>query len=179
MSIVRRTAMGVLCGALAGSLAMAQAPAGPPKPGPEHQKLARFVGTWNGKAEMKSGPYGPGGPMTWTEVCDWFEGGFSLVCRSDGKGPMGAIKSLGIVGYNPEEKAYTHYGVDSMGWSSLSKGSVSGKVWTYTSKSTMGGKPNHERFSITEVSDTRQSFKWEVSPDGKTWTVMMEVESTR
>src|SRR5262245_9252036 len=98
MSIFRRTALGAICLALAGTLGMAQAPSGPPKPGPEHQKLARFVGTWNGKAEMKPGPFGPGGPMTWTETCDWFEGGFSVVCKSDGKGPMGAIKGLGIIG---------------------------------------------------------------------------------
>ena len=179
MRIVRRIASSLTCLALAGGLAAAQAPQGPPKPGPEHQKLARFVGTWNGKAEMKPSPFGPGGPMTWTESCDWFEGGFSVVCKSDGKGPTGPIKGLGIVTYNPEEKTYTHYGVDNMGWSSLSKGSVSGKVWTYTSKGTMGGKTNYERFTITEVADNKQSFTWAVSEDGKTWKVMMEGESSK
>ena len=66
-----------------------------------------------------------------------------------------------------------------MGWCGLSKGSVSGKVWTYTSKSTMGGKTTHERFTISEQGDSKQSFTWAVSEDGKTWNVMMEGESTK
>ena len=179
MRTFRRIGSGLAAIALAGGVTWAQAPAGPPKPGPEHQRLARFVGKWTGKGEMKPGPFGPSGPMTWTETCEWFAGGFSVVCKSEGKGPMGEMKGLGIISYSPEEKVYTYYGVDNSGWSDLSKGTVSGKVWTYTSKGTMGGKPMEGRFIITEVSDTSQTFQWEMTEDGKTWKLMMDGTSSK
>ena len=59
---------------------------------------------------MKPGPMGPGGKMTSTDNCEWFEGHYSVVCRSEAKTPMGANKSIGILGYNTEEKVYTYYG---------------------------------------------------------------------
>ena len=55
-----------------------------PKPSAEHQKLAYFVGTWTSTGEMKPSPFGPGGKMTSTETCEWFDGGFAVVCRSQG-----------------------------------------------------------------------------------------------
>jgi len=164
---------------LLGGAGLVQAQQGPPKPGPEHQKLARFVGKWNGKGEMKPGPFGPGGPMTWTEECEWFSGNFSVVCKSEGNGPTGAMKGLGVMGYNPEEKSYTYYGLDNSGWQDHSKGSVKDKVWTYTSTSMMGGKTFHSRMLITEVSDTKQTFTWDMSEDGKTWNTMMTGESSK
>src|SRR5436309_7959309 len=95
-------------------IAGAQAPQ-PPKPGPEHQRLEYFVGKWTGEGEMKPGPMGPGGKITSTDTCEWFEGHFAVICRSDGKTPMGPSKSIGILSYSPEEKIYTYYGVDNSG----------------------------------------------------------------
>ena len=37
----------------------AQEPAPVPKPGPEHEKLAYFVGKWVSEAEVKPSPFGP------------------------------------------------------------------------------------------------------------------------
>jgi hypothetical protein len=150
-----------------------------PKPGPEHERLQRFTGKWTGKGELKPGPFGPGGQMTWTETAEWFPGGFHVIAKSDGDGPMGPSKGLSILGYNSEEKVYTFYGVDSMGWADYAKGTIQGKLWTFTSESKMGGKTYHSRFTIDEVSDSKNKFKWDLSEDGKTWTTMMEGESTK
>ena len=179
MRILQRAVCGVATVAVAVGMTLAQAPEGAPKPGPEHQKLARFIGKWSGKGELKPGPFGPGGPMTWTETCEQFSGGFSVVCTSEGKGPQGEMKGISIMTYNPEEKVYTWYGVDSSGWADLSKGTLSGKVWSFSSSGTMGGKPIHSRFFLTEVSGNKQTFKWEMSEDGKTWNNMMEGESVK
>src|SRR5688572_10172930 len=73
------------------------------KPGPEHARLGYFVGKWNAEGELKPGPMGPGGKFTATDTCEWFEGRFSVICRSEGKMPTGPSKSIGILGYNPEE----------------------------------------------------------------------------
>ena len=50
---------------------------------------------------------GPGGKFTTSDTCEWWEGKYSVICRSEGKMPMGPSKSLGILGYNTEEKVYT------------------------------------------------------------------------
>src|SRR5213594_4845982 len=102
-----------VCLVLSSGLALAQAPGEKPKPGPEHKKLAYFVGKWTTDAETKPNPFMPGGQMTGQDTCDWFEGGFAVLCRSEGKGPMGPTKALGILGYSTEEKAYTYYGLDN------------------------------------------------------------------
>jgi len=36
-------------------MALAQAPAGPPRPGPEVKKLGAFVGKWTAVGDVKSG----------------------------------------------------------------------------------------------------------------------------
>ena len=41
-----------------------------PKPGPEHAKLAYFVGKWVSEAEVKPSAFGPGGEFTSTESCE-------------------------------------------------------------------------------------------------------------
>lgn len=40
---------------------LAQEPAPAPKPGPEHEKLAYFIGTWKSEADVKPTAFGPGG----------------------------------------------------------------------------------------------------------------------
>ena len=151
------------------------------KPGPEHQRLGYFVGRWKAEGEIKPGPMGAGGKVTGTDTCDWFEGGFSVVCRSEGQGPTGPSKSIGILGYSAEDKAYTYYGVDnsSMIMSTVPKGTVSGKTWTYTDESTMGGQAYKSRVTIVEESPTAYTFRMEMQgPDGK-WIPMMESRNTK
>lgn len=159
--------------------ARAQAPAGPPKPGPEHKKLDYFAGKWTMEGEMKPSPFGPGGKVTGTDTCEWFAGGFHVVCRSDGKGPMGDMKGLGLLGYSTEDKVYTYYGIDSMGMGSGSKGTVSGAVWTWNGEDKVGGKVIKGRYTITQTTPNAYTFKWEMSQDGKTWNAIMEGKETR
>ena len=151
-----------------------------PEPTPEHKELAKWVGTWAGEGEMKPGPFGPGGPMTWTEECDWFGGTeFSVVCKSHGEGPMGPSKGLGIIGYNAGSGAYTHYGVDSNGWSGYAEGKRSGDEWTFQAKEKMGDKVYHSRFKLKMASPTQMDFVWEVSEDGENWMAMMDGTSKK
>jgi hypothetical protein len=153
----------------------------PPKPGPEHQRLAYFVGKWKSEGEIKPGPMGPGGKVTSNDNCEWFEGHYSVVCRSEGTTPMGPTKSLGILGYNNEEKVYTYYATDntSMNMASVPKGRVKGDTWTYTDEGMMGGKKMKSRVIIKELSPTSYSFKMDMQgPDGK-WMPVMESMNTK
>lgn len=164
------------------SLQVANAQGGqPPKPGPEQERLGYFVGKWTAEGEMKPGPMGPGGKMTTSDNCEWFEGHYSVICRSEGTTPTGSTKSIGILGYSPEEKVYTYYGVDnsSMTMASVPKGTLKGDTWTYTDAGTMGGKKYKSRVIIKQLSPTSYSFKMDMQgPDGK-WMPMMETKNTK
>jgi uncharacterized protein DUF1579 len=159
----------------------AQAPPAPAKPGPEHQRLGFFVGKWTVEGELKPGPMGPGGKVTSTDTCEWFEGHFSVVCRSEGKTPMGPNKALGILGYSTEEKVYTYYGIDNtnMTMASVPRGTVKGDTWSYTDQSVMGGQKMKSRMTLKELSPTSYTFLMEIQgPDGK-WMPLMESKSTK
>ena len=156
-------------------LGEAQAPQAP-KPGPEHQRLGYFVGKWNAQGEIKPGPMGPGGKITGTDTCEWFEGRFAVICHSEGTGPTGPSKSIGILGYNMEEKVYTYYGLDNsaMNMATVPRGTVQGDTWTYTDEGVMGGQKVKSRVTLKTLSPTAYTFLMEAQgPDGK-WMPMME-----
>ena len=166
---------------VAGVPAVAAQGAAAPKPGPEHARLGYFVGKWTAEGEVKAGPMGPGGMFSSSDTCEWFEGRFSVVCRSEGKFPTGPTKSIGILGYSPEEKVYTYYGVDNtnMTMASVPKGTLQGDTWTYTDESTMGGQKVKSRVTIKELSPKQYTFTMEFQgPDGK-WAPVMESKNTK
>jgi hypothetical protein len=111
-----------------GQLATAQQP----KPGPEVQRLAYYLGTWRGEGETKGGPFGPAGKLSSSVTCDWFAGGFHLVCRGEERGPTGKRTFLNILAYDEKAKAYTEYGISSFGESEYSTGgSIVGNKRTF------------------------------------------------
>ena len=171
----------VVVAVVASQIGAAAQPPQPPKPGPEHQRLGYFVGKWTSEGEMKPGPMGPGGKITSNDTCEWFDGHFAVVCRSEGKTPMGASKGVGILGYSTEEKVYTYSGVDNSGMimTTVPRGTVQGDTWTYTDESLMGGQKVKSRVTIKELSPTAYTFTMEFQgPDGK-WAPMMEAKNTK
>jgi hypothetical protein len=150
-----------------------------PKPGPEVKKLGYFVGSWTSTGEIKQNPFMPAGKMTSTSKCEWFQGGFHVVCHENGKAPMGAMHGLGIMGYNADDKVYTYAGVDNSGMSMAAKGNVEGDNWTYTSEDKMGGKTYHGRYTMVTASPDSYTFKYETSEDGNNWMTIMEGKTTK
>jgi hypothetical protein len=168
----------VLAGMALGVQVVAQAPQAP-KPGPEHKAMAFFAGRWTSEGEMKPGPLGPGGRATGSDTCELFDGGFHVVCRGEGKGPMGTMTSLAVMAYRPAEKEYTFYGIDNFGSSELSRGTKKGTTWTYTATSHYGGQTFQSRYTIVETGPDSYTFKWEASPDGSKWSPLFEGKATR
>jgi hypothetical protein len=74
--MLKRGTLSVALTLISGVTAAAQQAGGTLQPSPEHMKLGVFVGTWKDEAEMKPGPFGPGGKLSLTETCEWFTGGF-------------------------------------------------------------------------------------------------------
>lgn len=158
---------------------LAQEPAGPPQPSPEHKKLAAFVGTWKDFAEMKPGAFGPGGKFNTTETCEWFAGGFSVVCHAETTSSMGDLKGLSVLSYDPEEKVYTYYATNSWGENESAKGTIEGDTWTWNGESKMRGKLIKSRFTMKIPSPDSATMKFEVSADGGPWALAMEGKRSR
>ena len=164
---------------VAGSGLVAQGP--PQKPGPEHKKLEYFVGKWTTTGEMKATPMGPAGKLSMTDTCEWFQGGFTVLCHSQGTGPAGPTKSIGIMGYSTDQKVYTYYGMDNtaMAMTTVAKGTVQGDTWTYLDEGTMGGQPYKSRVVLKIASPASYKFTWELLGPDKKWMPILESTSTR
>lgn len=150
-----------------------------PKPGPEYQALSFFEGTWRFEGEAKESPFGPAGKIRNTDTCEWFEGGFALVCRSEGMSPMGPSSALAISSYDPARKAYTYYGVETGAPPFMAIGQREGKVWRYRTESQMGDMTMTIRVTIAETSPTSYSFEMASSTDGTNWTRVVEGTATK
>lgn len=162
---------------LLASSAVAQAPQ-MPKPGPEIKRLQYYVGTWNAEYELKPGPMGPGGKITAVDQSRMMPGGFFVETRTDGKGAMGVLKGLAIMGYDAAEKVYTYDAFNNFGEADHFKGAVQGDTWTWTSEGKMEGKQTKMRFTAKEVSPTMYTMKFEMATGGD-WTTVMEGKATK
>lgn len=138
-----------------------------PKPGPEHQRLRYFVGDWQIKWETKPGPNGPGGKVIVTDHNEML-GDFFVVFHREGRRPGG--KEIGILGYDPDQKAYIYEGFGDDGDVARATGAVSGDTWVLSAQ----GDKFKERFTLKEVSSTSYTFVTEVSLDGGPWTTVEE-----
>ena len=157
--------------------AAAQPPA--PKPGPELKKLDYFTGNWASEGDSKPGPMGPGGKMTMNQEAKWMDGGFFVVIHSDYKTPEGDGTGMAFLGYDPQDKVYTYDEFNSQGEPVHAKGTVDGDTWTWTSDMKMGPQTAKGRFTEKILSPTSYTFKFEMSPDGKTWNTLMDGKATK
>jgi hypothetical protein len=174
---MKRAGMILAAALLLASVATAQM--GPPKPGPELKKLDVFVGTWTLDGNMKPGPMGPGGAISENEKCEWMDGGFYLVCNSEYKSTIGNGVGLAVMGYSPDDKAYTYREFNSFGEFEDSKGSVAGDTWTWIADEKMGGMTMKGRFTMKIISSTSYTFMFEMSQDGTKWSTVMDGKATK
>ena len=149
---------------------------------PEVQRLAYYLGAWKGEGETKGGPFGPAGKLSSAITCDWFAGGFHLVCRGEERGPTGKRTFLNILAYDEKAKAYTEYGISSLGESEYSTGgSIVGNKRTFVKDldSDVKGKLIKLRYTEVQVSPTIYTYQAEASKDGGPWTVIAEGKITK
>jgi hypothetical protein len=152
----------------------------PPRPGPEVQKLAYFAGRWTSTGDFKPGPMGPGGKMSSTATCEWFAGGFNLVCRYEGTMPYGPMQGLGIMGYSPERKKYTYYAIDNSGMPpEPAYAVVTGDSWNWEGEGAMGGQAVKGRYTIKVLSPDEYSWRWEMQMGSAPWMLVAEGSDKR
>lgn len=175
---VSLTAFVVCCALLTAVSLQAQAP---PPPAAELQKLDFLTGHWTSEGTYTAGP--PGTPSTkWSAITDteWMDGKYFLVEHSDmDLGPMGKGKQLVVMGYDSDNKVYTHVAFDSMGEAEKSTGTVNGDTWTWTGDEHKGGQTMKGRFTEKVLSPTSYTMKFELSQDGTSWMTAMEGTATK
>jgi len=165
--------------ALVPQVAIAQSGAESPKPGPEHKRLEFFVGKWKWEGVAKPSQFGPGGKTTGTTNCEWFEGRFQVICRSELMGPSGNGKELEILAYSPAEAGYTRYNITSDGQGALAHGKLSGKTWQWHGESKTAGKSMRFDFPWTETSPDSYTAKLVVTSNGAAPVTVIEGTGTR
>jgi Protein of unknown function (DUF1579) len=169
----------LLIAVLAGTSAVAQMEMS--APAPELKKLDFLAGNWTAEGTMTQGP--PGSPTTkWTMTthAEWMDGNYFLVEHSDGDlGPMGKMKELAIMGYDPDHKAYTYHAFNNMGEAESATGTVDGDAWTWLSDEHMNGMTMKGRFTMKVLSPTSYTMKFELSQDGTNWVTGMEGKATK
>lgn len=156
-------------------IGLARTPSQMPQPGPEQKRLQYYAGTWTSEYEMKAGPAGSGGKMVATDRTQMMPGSFFAVTHTDGKGTMGELHGLAIMGYDAASKSYTYDSYNNFGEAEHFKGTVQGDTWTWTND---GSNPAKMRFIAKEVSPTMYTMKLEMMT-GANWVTVMEGKATK
>lgn len=177
---MKRTAFATLCltALLSATAACAQAA---PSPSPEVSKLSYFAGTWTSEATIAPGPWGAGGKYTNTSHSEWMKGGHFLVGHSEFTMPAelgGGGTSMEVMGYDSDSGNYTEDRFDSTGHRVAMTGKVNGNTWTWTGSANYG-MPVQIRFTLTIVSPTTYTTKYESSVDGTNWMTFWEGKATK
>jgi hypothetical protein len=164
---------------VASSVSAQQAPA-PPKPGPEQQRLAPFVGNWTFEGVSKDGPMGPGGKLTGTDRITWLPGGFFVQRSFQGKSPMGDMSGIEILAYDAVKKTYTFTFFEGSGVMGSGVMTVSGNTWTANGTGQMGTMTMHQRCTLTfGAGNQTLAIKCDMSMDGKNWMPNFEGTATK
>src|SRR5437588_11168619 len=170
----RSTVLATIIVCFLAGVASAQYPGQMPQAGPEQKRLQYYAVTWTTEFEMKTG----GGKATATDRTQMLPGGFFAVTHTEGKGVMGEMHEVAIMGYDSDAKFYTYDSYNNFGEAEHFKGTVQGDTWTWNGDSKFGGGPMKMRFTAKEVSPTMYTMKLEVMT-GANWSTVMEGKSTK
>jgi hypothetical protein len=142
------------------------------KPGAEHARMGYFAGDWKVEGESEGLKY------TLQDTCEWFEGGFHLVCRSEGGGAFGKMKGQAVFAFDRISKSYTLFTMNNLGNGFVATGSVSDKVWTWNAELAGPQGPIKARLTMTEESPNAYRIVLH-GQIGQEWAVLEESRATK
>ena len=155
--------------ALAATAAQAQAPtpapaaataAPAPKPAPELQKLAFLVGDWVHEETVAPGPMGPGGPRKGRSKAQWILGEHHLYVNYVSRDAANqTLEARGLLGWDPEKKAYRMGWYDNMGTAVQYQGDFTPEgTLVLNAEYALQGKPVKEQLSIQKQEGGKVVF---------------------
>lgn len=157
-------------------------------PGPEHARLAKAVGTWDGAMRMWFDPAGPPQENACVSTFTSIMGGRYTECRTSGRIAMGEAVSdfegRGIYGFNNVSRAYESIWIDNMGTAVMvatGHASADGRVINWSGKMTDPAVGKAVDFREVETwidDDTMLLEMYGPGADGKEFK-SMEISFTR
>lgn len=176
MKGMKRIAVAVFLAVLTSAfLVWAQVPNSAPKPNPEINKLAVYVGQWSYQGEYSQEMSGAAGKVTGDASSEMILGGHFLEWRWRERGATGETRGFEILRYDPVNKTYPSQAFGDDGSSMSGEYTIEKNVSRFSGKSTVAGKQQlirvTEAFSADLMSFTQ---KIEVSEDGMTWGLLFE-----
>lgn len=146
----------------------------PTMPGPEQRKLGVFLGRWHTTGEVAATASTPAAKVDSIDTYEWYPGEFFLVHHADASVGDDTIKSLEIIGYDPERQCYFASFFDSTGGFGVEEIRLEDNTWIWRGSNVMGAR---EHRCIAVVSDDGQTVRarHEKSDDGRSWELWMDV----
>jgi hypothetical protein len=143
-------------------------------PGAEQKKMCAFLGRWHTTGKVAATESDPAAEVDSIDTYEWYPGEFFLVHHADSRVGGSRIKSIEIMGYDPERRCYFASFFDSTGGSGTEEIRLNGNTWTWRGSDVMGAK---EHRCIAVFSDDGQTIKarHEKSDDGKSWVLWIDV----
>lgn len=143
-------------------------------PSSEQRKLGVFLGRWHTTGEVAATASTPAASVDSIDTYEWYPGEFFLVHHADAKVGDDAIKSIEIMGYDPERQCYFAPFFDSTGGFGTEEIRLDGNTWTWRGSNVMGVK-EHRCVAVVSNDGKTVRARHEKSDDGKNWTLWMDV----
>lgn len=146
--------------ALSATAAAAAATEDPGDRPPEYAPLQGFVGTWTTLGREKA----------FREVCEWYPGGFHVVCHSRSERPDGSTgHGMSILSYVPGT-GYVYSGIGSKGrYETFSGGRWVDGTFVFDSAAVEEGVTVNNRITIGPFTEAGFLFVVTSSRDGVAW----------
>ena len=117
----------------------------------------------------------PAGKSVGTTTATLEPGEFYVESRAEG--PLGT--TLGIIGYDSQAKVYTSYYANSAGLVGIGIGTVDGNTWTWMVEDKWLGKAVKGRTTITILSPTEYTSKYEMDDGKGGYITLVEGKATK
>ncbi len=151
-----------------------------PKPAAEMKDLTDLIGTWTTEETYEPSPWMPsGGTGKGTNTVRRGPGGFSVLMEQRSKSSMGSFMGHAIMTWDPNDKAYKTYWVDSMTPGVMAEsGRKEGDTVVYTGEANMMGKKVQVRDVISDRTPNSYTMTSYMN-DGSGEKKMMTIKFTR
>lgn len=130
--------------------------------------LAPLVGKWAIEGDIVIDPKGTKAAMKAEQGCDWFAGGYGVVCRTHSiLGELPPIESLGVMLYDTGRKAYVNAAVGSAkDTAGTARIDVKPGSFVFASEFLLEGKLAKDRMTLSNMTAEGGTWKYELSLGG-------------
>jgi ketosteroid isomerase-like protein len=133
------------------------------------KKLSDIVGRWQIDGKFQMDPKNPEGAVVLALDCQWFAGGFQVVCLYSGTIAGAPLQETSTYSYNATTKSHEIYNVQSLGATVPGKVTIQPGMWTHVFDTRADGKPAKQRLTLTNMSPDGGDWKEEISVAGGAW----------